>query len=77
MTYYCSICMSGLDENMIVICDNCDKGYHTNCHSPPINLEENAGDWFCGECATAGDKDGRLTVQEVMKDVEEEKKNDS
>ena len=24
--YYCSICSSGLDENMIVICDNCDRG---------------------------------------------------
>ena len=61
MTYYCSICKSGLDENMIVICDNCDKGYHTNCHNPPINLEENAGDWFCGECTNA-DEEGKLTV---------------
>ena len=76
-TYYCSICKSGLDENMIVICDNCDKGYHTNCHNPPINLEENAGDWFCNECATADVIENKLTMKEVMKDIDEEEKNDS
>ena len=48
LAYYCSICLSGLDEDKIVICDHCDKAYHNNCHVPPvdINLVENT-DWFC------------------------------
>jgi len=38
LNYFCSICKSGLDENLILICDNCDKAFHTNCHDPPVDL---------------------------------------
>ena len=66
MGYYCSVCSSGLDENMIVICDNCDRGFHTNCHNPPIDLNEHTGDWFCSECQ--GEEKGKLTIENLMKD---------
>ena len=68
--YYCSVCSSGLDENMIVICDNCDRGFHTNCRSPPIDLEKNEGDWFCTECQ---ESEGKLTIETIMNDDEAEK----
>lgn len=50
--YFCSICKSGLDEHIIVICDGCNKGYHANCHSPiiPENMIESNEDWFCSDC---------------------------
>jgi len=52
--YFCSVCKSGLDENCIVICDNCDLAYHTNCHSPKIEdpdiLKDANADWFCSAC---------------------------
>ena len=64
-----------------MICDNCDKGFHTNCHDPPINLDENDGDWFCRECATVEEigkeEENKMTLKDVMKDIDEEEKNDS
>jgi hypothetical protein len=47
--YICSICMSGLDEDHIVICESCDRGFHTNCHRPIIDLENIDEDepWYC------------------------------
>ena len=50
--YFCSVCKSGLDEHQIVICDNCDNGFHANCHDPPVELEEleQDSDWFCTAC---------------------------
>ena len=38
MHYICSICKSGLDEDHIVICESCDRGFHSNCHEPPIDI---------------------------------------
>ena len=47
--YICSICKSGLDEDHIVICEGCDRGFHSNCHVPMIDLENIEEDeaWFC------------------------------
>lgn len=33
----------------MLLCDGCDKGYHTYCVDPPIE-EVPEGDWFCPEC---------------------------
>ena len=47
----CSICYSGLDEEQLVICDGCEKDYHTYCHDPAV---PNVGDvdikWYCKNC---------------------------
>ena len=53
-------------QNNLVICDNCDRGFHTNCHNPPIDLNEHTGDWFCSECQ--GEEKGKLTIENLMKD---------
>jgi hypothetical protein len=64
-TYFCSICKSGLDESLILICDNCDKGYHTNCHKPPVDLGSiESEDWFCYNCQKEEEK--AITVQEIL-----------
>ncbi|VDL57317.1 unnamed protein product [Hymenolepis diminuta] len=46
---YCEICHSPDDEANLLLCDNCDKGYHTYCLSNPLS-EIPEGDWFCPEC---------------------------
>ena len=33
----------------MLLCDGCDKGYHTYCIEPPIE-EVPEGDWFCPKC---------------------------
>ena len=51
--YICSICKSGLDEDHIVICEGCDRGFHSNCHDPVIDLEaiEEDTEFFCKSCS--------------------------
>ncbi|KAK4015486.1 hypothetical protein OUZ56_030463 [Daphnia magna] len=45
----CQFCHSGDKEDQLLLCDGCDKGYHTYCFRPPMdNIPD--GDWFCYEC---------------------------
>ncbi|XP_069971280.1 bromodomain adjacent to zinc finger domain protein 2B isoform X7 [Penaeus vannamei] len=49
MKAYCQFCHSGDHEEKLLLCDGCDKGYHTHCFKPPMNnIPE--GDWYCYEC---------------------------
>ncbi|CAL4060724.1 unnamed protein product, partial [Meganyctiphanes norvegica] len=49
MKAYCQFCHSGDHEEKLLLCDGCDKGYHTHCFKPPmVNIPE--GDWYCYEC---------------------------
>ncbi|KAM7535019.1 hypothetical protein Aperf_G00000097950 [Anoplocephala perfoliata] len=45
----CEICHSAGDEAYLLLCDNCDKGYHTYCLTHPLS-EIPEGDWFCPVC---------------------------
>jgi len=43
----CAICKSHGDEDKMLFCDLCDRGYHIYC----VGLEEiPSGSWFCREC---------------------------
>ncbi|KAL1513282.1 hypothetical protein ABEB36_002708 [Hypothenemus hampei] len=45
----CQFCHSGDNEDKLLLCDSCDKGYHTYCFKPKMeNIPE--GDWYCYEC---------------------------
>ena len=62
---YCEICSGEDDEVIppahfltrtevfmqanILLCDDCDKGYHLKCLDPPLN-EVPDDDWICDEC---------------------------
>uniref|UniRef100_A0AAY4C914 Bromodomain adjacent to zinc finger domain protein 2B n=1 Tax=Denticeps clupeoides TaxID=299321 RepID=A0AAY4C914_9TELE len=49
MKVYCQICRKGDNEELLLLCDGCDKGCHTYCHRPKItSIPE--GDWFCPAC---------------------------
>lgn len=45
----CEICGKGDDEDLIVICDKCNKGFHLYCLTP-ILPSVPSGDWFCSKC---------------------------
>ncbi|XP_077483025.1 bromodomain adjacent to zinc finger domain protein 2B-like isoform X4 [Amblyomma americanum] len=45
----CQFCHSGDNEGMLLLCDGCDKGYHTYCFKPKMDRIP-AGDWYCYEC---------------------------
>ena len=45
----CPVCQSDDNEEVLVLCDGCDRGYHTYC----VDLDTvPAGAWFCDDCAT-------------------------
>ncbi|KAI5638094.1 PHD-finger domain-containing protein [Phthorimaea operculella] len=45
----CQFCLLGDNEEQLLLCDGCDKGYHTYCFKPVMdNIPE--GDWYCWEC---------------------------
>ncbi|XP_027551609.1 bromodomain adjacent to zinc finger domain protein 2B isoform X11 [Neopelma chrysocephalum] len=49
MKVYCQICRKGDNEELLLLCDGCDKGCHTYCHRPKISTIPD-GDWFCPAC---------------------------
>ncbi|XP_067083926.1 bromodomain adjacent to zinc finger domain protein 2B isoform X2 [Osmerus mordax] len=49
MKVYCQMCRKGDNEELLLLCDGCDKGCHTYCHKPKITTIP-SGDWFCPAC---------------------------
>ena len=49
MKAFCQLCHSGEDEDSLLLCDGCDKGYHMYCFKPAITALPD-GDWYCYEC---------------------------
>ena len=40
----CQFCHSGDNEDKLLLCDGCDRGYHTYCFRPKMeNIPD--GDW--------------------------------
>ncbi|KAM3861958.1 bromodomain adjacent to zinc finger domain protein 2B-like [Diretmus argenteus] len=49
MKVYCQLCRKEDNEELLLLCDGCDKGCHTYCHKPRITTIPE-GDWFCPAC---------------------------
>lgn len=45
----CHFCKKGNKEELLLLCDGCDTGYHTYCHKPKISTVPD-GEWFCADC---------------------------
>ncbi|XP_069126002.1 histone acetyltransferase KAT6B-like [Argopecten irradians] len=45
----CFVCEDSGDPEMMLFCDACDKGYHMNCHNPPLEKKPQ-GNWVCSKC---------------------------
>ncbi|KAG7503789.1 bromodomain adjacent to zinc finger domain protein 2B-like isoform X1 [Solea senegalensis] len=51
MKVHCHHCQKGDNEELLLLCDGCDKGCHTYCHKPKISKVPD-GDWFCPTCVS-------------------------
>ncbi|GBP47255.1 PHD and RING finger domain-containing protein 1 [Eumeta japonica] len=49
-TTICEICGSSDDETTMLLCDNCDLGFHMQCLTPPLQ-EIPAYEWYCPTCS--------------------------
>lgn len=45
----CEVCKSERDPDHIVLCDDCDKGFHLNCLSPPLRQVPTT-QFYCDRC---------------------------
>ena len=52
----CEICRSSANDKQMLLCDGCDKGYHTFCLKPKLKGIPD-GDWFCPNCKEKGKKE--------------------
>uniref|UniRef100_A0A8D2B892 Bromodomain adjacent to zinc finger domain protein 2B n=1 Tax=Sciurus vulgaris TaxID=55149 RepID=A0A8D2B892_SCIVU len=73
MKVYCQICRKGDNEELLLLCDGCDKGCHTYCHRPKITTIPD-GDWFCPTCIA---KASGQTVKIKKLNVKGKKTNES
>ncbi|XP_031714189.1 bromodomain adjacent to zinc finger domain protein 2B-like isoform X2 [Anarrhichthys ocellatus] len=53
MKVHCQLCQKGDNEELLLLCDGCDKGCHTYCQKPKITTVPD-GDWFCPTCVAKG-----------------------
>ena len=47
--WICQVCNKNEKDYDVILCDDCDKGWHTFCLNPHLN-EIPKGDWFCDNC---------------------------
>ncbi|VDP18998.1 unnamed protein product [Echinostoma caproni] len=45
----CEVCGLPNNEDQLLLCDHCDRGYHTYCLPNPLSSIP-PGDWFCPDC---------------------------
>ncbi|KAI7828357.1 JmjC domain, hydroxylase-domain-containing protein [Kickxella alabastrina] len=45
----CEVCKSGENDESMLICDGCDRGYHMHCLVPPLSAIP-TNDWYCNSC---------------------------
>ena len=45
----CQLCHHARDEDKLLLCDSCDRGFHMYCLKPALTHVPR-GDWFCPEC---------------------------
>eukprot|EP00047_Mylnosiga_fluctuans_P014492 m.38903 g.38903 ORF g.38903 m.38903 type:complete len:1000 (+) comp5537_c0_seq1:133-3132(+) len=48
----CTVCGKDTNKAKILLCDQCNGGYHMSCLKPKLTSIP-AGDWFCPKCAPA------------------------
>lgn len=52
----CEICKRNENDDALLLCDGCNRGYHLYCLKPPLSSVPKT-DWYCLHCLTAIGKD--------------------
>ncbi|KAI9103186.1 hypothetical protein DFS34DRAFT_356513 [Phlyctochytrium arcticum] len=60
----CEICGGGENDEKMLLCDGCNRGYHLYCFDPPMAAIPNT-DWFCPDCLRVSGNDYGFEEGEV------------
>ncbi|CAG9803649.1 unnamed protein product [Chironomus riparius] len=67
----CEICRSAEREDVMLLCDGCDKGFHMDCLNPPL-LEIPEDNWYCINCdGTDSESESEEESEEQEADIDE------
>ncbi|XP_044747001.1 bromodomain adjacent to zinc finger domain protein 1A isoform X2 [Coccinella septempunctata] len=61
----CRHCNRRGDSENMLLCDNCNRGFHLYCLKPKLKKVPN-GDWFCDQCEAVKEKEERHILSEVL-----------
>lgn len=64
----CEVCQRSDREEIMLLCDGCDAGYHMDCLMPPL-AEIPAGSWYCDNCF-ASDLSEEDDISQVLAEME-------
>lgn len=64
---HCEICNQSNREDIMLLCDGCDAGYHMDCLTPPLT-EIPDGSWYCDNCFASEVTDD--DIPEVLAEME-------
>ena len=67
----CQVCHDHNHQQLMLLCDNCDSGWHTYCLNPPLE-DVPEGVWLCPDCTAAGVTPASLAhkEQQLVQDTE-------
>ena len=77
---HCEVCNRSDNDDLLLLCDECNKGYHTFCLNPPLKSCDNCfqsfvdipeGDWYCPECLKKRVAEGNTIVVPKRSGVEQ------
>lgn len=63
----CEICNRSDREDIMLLCDGCDAGYHMDCLMPPLT-EIPEGSWYCDNCFASETSEDDIT--QVLAEME-------
>ncbi|KAI8069892.1 JmjC domain, hydroxylase-domain-containing protein, partial [Gongronella butleri] len=52
----CEVCRRDSDQEHLLECDDCERGYHMGCLDPPLSVPPK-GEWYCYKCLVASGND--------------------
>lgn len=46
----CEVCLMGKNASKILLCDECERGFHIYCLDPPLEAIPDVDEWYCPTC---------------------------
>ncbi|KAL0490707.1 histone-lysine N-methyltransferase [Acrasis kona] len=63
----CEVCNQSTNDDVMLICETCDRAFHTFCMVPPLeSIPQDA--WYCKQCTKVDDDNDIIINQEEMQE---------